>query len=217
MKARRERFDVAVFPLFNAVLFPGTTLPLQILEARYSEMLKDVQDQKKPLAVALVLPGEGEELILNSICGVGEVQVCEDHGDGRSEILVHGSRRVRLCSVKQQTPYLVMEAEELEPEDGVDFAFDRTFEDFVSLVKTWAFLNPKFPDQLTAMFDEFANYGELTDFFVFHFMKDAEMKQLYLDCNNPLLRAAMLCEYLEADLERQTRRASRQKRRLLLH
>lgn len=216
-----NRYDVAVFPLFNAVLFPGSTLPIQIIEARYQKMLEDLQAKGWPLAVSLVFPPESDngEVLLNTICGAGSVQVMSPEEEGTSKILVHGERRIRLCSVIQQEPYLVMEAEDLEPEVSTEEFGERRqdFERLQSLVKTWAFLNPRVPDEICPIFDEYHAFDELTDFFVFHFLEDAREKQQYLDCPNALTRAEMLNDKLSEDLERFSKKVERQKRKLLLH
>jgi Lon protease-like protein len=214
MRRAGTRFDLAVFPLHDSVLFPGTSLPLPILEERHKQMLADVRARDWPLAVTLVVsdkPSAAGEVRLSSICGAGQVEQIED------AIVVHGRQRVRLLSVTQQHPYLIMEAEALPSGDGDDSILKKRFEEFRSLVQTWAFLHPKIPDELSLLWDEFDSLGELTDFFVFHFVERPEEKQAYLSCNDPVKRAGMLAKYLEMDLIRQNKRLKRDLRSSLLH
>ena len=49
--------ELPVFPLPNAVLFPGTTLPLYVFEPRYRQMVEDVLRHGRWIAVALLRPG----------------------------------------------------------------------------------------------------------------------------------------------------------------
>lgn len=214
------RFDVAVFPIANAVLFPGVTLPLHIYEKRYEQMLRDVQAKGWPLAISLVTPRDSEaqdEFVLNRVCGVGEVQVNRTYPDGRTDVLVHGQRRVRLCSFIQQEPYILMEAEAYDPDPGAPGASLRELIEFRALLKTWAFINPDVPDELGVLLDEYTDVGPLSDFFAFHFIRKATDQQIYLDVVNPLQRTEMLTRFLETDLVRLTKKVAKLKRKILLH
>jgi Lon protease-like protein len=210
MGRTNERFEVAVFPLSDAVLFPGVTLPVQIHDEAYRAMLKEVEARGIPLAVSLVneKPGADEELQLNPICGAGQIQRSEatdgSTAERAQEVLIRGDSRVRLLKIIQQEPYLIMEAERVEPENSGMGTVE--LEEFQALLKTWAFINPDFPDQLAPVFDEFEALGPLTDFFVFHFLKKAPEKQIYLDLISPIRRAERLADFLERDLIRMTRK-----------
>ncbi len=252
---RTTRFDVAVFPIPDAVLFPGTTLPLHIFEERYGRMLADLRAKGWPLAISLVEPepSSAHEYRLNTICGAGSVQIFKEYGDGRSDILVHGTQRVKLLSFVQREPYLIMEAEAIDdatsvkisPEGlltgealikgggagglsgresgGPDFAALQDFEDAEELeelrlmIQAWAFLNPDVPDELSVAFDDLIRVGELSDFFVFHFIRKVAEKQRYLNCSDPHERADRLFQYLRKDLIRQSRRQLKVKQGMLMH
>jgi Lon protease-like protein len=222
VNAPGRRLDVAVFPLLNAVLFPGVTLPLHIFEKRYRQMLDDIQARGWPLAVALATPENGHEFRLSTICGAGSVQVYQENQLRQSvDILVHGENRVKLYDFVQQDPYFVMEAEVL-PAEILDANLlmhtkVRSFSHFQEIIKNWAFINPDVPDQYTLLFNEFTDFSELSDFFVFHFIKKVSDKQVYLNCTNPLERAEMLVRFLEADSLRLKRIIRRDHNPLLLH
>lgn len=210
-----SRFDVAVFPIPDAVLFPGTTLPLHIFEERYGRMLEDLKSKGWPLAISLVEPDgtNAHEYRLNTICGAGDVQVFKEYGDGRSDILVHGVQRVRLLTFVQREPYLIMEAETIE--EGISASSE--VEELRSMIQAWSFINPDIPDDLSLLFEEYGALGELCDFFVFHFIRKVNEKQLYLNCADPRLRADRLFEYLRKDLQRQAKRQLKTKQGLVLH
>ncbi len=236
---RSTRFDVAVFPIPDAVLFPGTTLPLHIFEERYGRMLEDLRAKGWPLAISLVEPepSSAHEYRLNTICGAGSVQVFKEYGDGRSDILVHGTQRVKLLSFVQREPYLIMEAEAideattvkispeglmLEPDEGREIftesaAIFEELEELRLMIQAWAFLNPDVPDELSVAFDDLIRVGELSDFFVFHFIRKVAEKQRYLNCSDPHERADRLFQYLRKDLIRQSRRQLKVKQGLLMH
>lgn len=172
----KKVFDLAVFPLSDAVLFPGATMPLQLMEPRYHQMLKEIQARDWPLAIALAVPSATRDFMLSSICGAGPVQVFKQHPDGKTDILVRGERRVKLRSFIQQEPYFIMEAEcadtladiHLPP---IPVGERKTLDEFRALVKTWAFLHPSVPDHLLPVFEGARTLSTLCDLFVYHFVK----------------------------------------------
>jgi Lon protease-like protein len=232
LKPSGRRFDVAVFPLLDSVLFPGVSLPLHILEQRYAQMLQELRAREWSLAISLVTPRDGSDFFLNTICGAGSVQISRAYEDGRADIIVHGEMRVKLHSFIQKEPYFVMEAEELAPVYQGSEVCEKTekaliealtgdekkeISEVVELAKMWAFLNPSVPDQAAMAFDEFESPGALCDFFAFHYLKKPLDKQIYLNCLDPLQRALMLSEYLRTDLSRLSRKVEKNKRTALIH
>jgi hypothetical protein len=224
-------------------------------------MLRDLQARGWPLAVSLVERegGGGPEAVkLNRICVVGTVQVCREYGDGRSDVLVHGLKRVRLLRFVQREPYLLMEAEVLPdassavPErvqgagQGVGASGTRasrgtkrgvvlapgstaegalsgerseqgSFEELRSLIEAWFFLNPDVPDELSLLTRKFQASGELSDFFVSNFIRRLGLKQAYVDCFDPALRARKLIRHLRKDLSKQALRQLGERRGAALH
>lgn len=217
MAATGSRFDVAVFPLPNGLLFPGVSLPLHLFEGRYTQMLRDVEARGWPLAVSLAMPFSATEFVLNTVCGAGRVERLLNHPDGQSRVLVHGEMRVKLVSFVQREPYFVMEAEEIVGPGSASTRMERTLDEFKSLLKAWVFINPKVPDNYCKIFDEYRDPGALSDFFVFHFLKRASDKQVYLNCADPAERAEMLSRFLETDLQRLARKVTRAARVAVMH
>ena len=88
---------VALFPLPNAVLFPGVPLPLHIFEPRYREMVRDVERSPERLIGMVLLRGEwrkeyyGKPQIFSVGCA-GRLVSVEPLPDGRYNILLHGVR-----------------------------------------------------------------------------------------------------------------------------
>lgn len=218
MGAKNKRFDVAVFPVPDAVLFPGVILPIHLSERRYVQMVQDVLARRWMLAVSLVVPYSETEYLLNTVCGVGEARIFREYPGGALDILVEGKRRAKLSSFVQEKPYIVMEAEGLEPERsrGVGDGGE-VFEKLLQLIKSWMFLNPSPPDYVSRLLDTVKSAGGLSDFFAFHFIQNVQDKQVYLNAINPLKRADMLIRFLETDLIRLGRRVARQPKSALLH
>jgi len=86
-----------LFPLPNAVLFPGVPLPLHIFEPRYREMVRDVERSEDKLIGMVLLRGAwrkdyyGSPQIFAIGCA-GKMVSVEPLADGRYNILLHGLR-----------------------------------------------------------------------------------------------------------------------------
>ena len=106
--------ELPVFPLPNAVLFPGTTLPLYVFEPRYRQMVEDVLRHGRWLAVALLRPGfeadyEGSPEF-HEMGGAGFLVRSNRLEDGRYEIVLEGRTRVRLEEVPSARLYRMARA-----------------------------------------------------------------------------------------------------------
>ena len=91
---------VAMFPLPNVVLVPGSLQPLHIFEPRYREMTKDVLAGSGLLAMARLKPGYESDYHgrpeVYRVVGIGRVIASDELDDGRYNILVRGLARAEL-------------------------------------------------------------------------------------------------------------------------
>jgi Lon protease-like protein len=95
-----------LFPL-DAVLFPGTAMPLLIFEPRYRAMLQDCLAGERAFVLLPSGPGDGTPTTGTIGC-IAHVIVHQPLPDGRSQILVRGGERVILRRLEpSETPYLV--------------------------------------------------------------------------------------------------------------
>jgi hypothetical protein len=89
--------NIPLFPLPNAVLFPGVPLPLHIFEPRYREMVRDVERGEDKLIGMVLLRGDwrrdyyGRPDIYPVGCA-GRMVSVEPLADGRYNILLQGVR-----------------------------------------------------------------------------------------------------------------------------
>lgn len=91
---------VPVFPLPETVLFPGVGLPLHLFEPRYRQLAEDVIAGDGLMVLALLRPGyerdyEGTPAV-HETATLGRVERHERLDDGRYNILLFGTERVRL-------------------------------------------------------------------------------------------------------------------------
>jgi len=112
-----------IFPLPNAVLLPGSTVPLHIFEPRYRKMTRDCNDTDRVLALAQIAPGvqrPHEPARVLPTIGVGVLTRVEALPDGRFNILLTGVLRARIVEEHPTSePYRMVAAELLE-EDAAE-------------------------------------------------------------------------------------------------
>ncbi len=103
-------YEIPLFPL-NTVLFPGMSIPLQIFEDRYKEMVQLCIAEQRPFGVVLIKEGVAEQgpLAVPHLMGctaeILRVQPLDE--TGRMFIVGVGQERFRIVSLKYDRPYLV--------------------------------------------------------------------------------------------------------------
>ncbi len=122
---------LAVFPLGDVVFFPSSSIPLNIFEPRYIQMVNDALEKKLPIALSQGNPGQG------TIVGFGEPILLNRREDSSMVILLQGKGKARLKEFVSEEPYLLFDYEPiLERDDVTDenrFALNR----MTRLVHTW--------------------------------------------------------------------------------
>ena len=90
--------ELPIFPLNGAVLFPGTSLPLNIFETRYIEMIDYAlaRDRK----IGMIQTDEKNELF-NVGC-VGKINSFNETNDGRYLISLHGIKCFKIINEIEQ-------------------------------------------------------------------------------------------------------------------
>ncbi|MFG2140630.1 LON peptidase substrate-binding domain-containing protein [Streptomyces sp. NPDC048650] len=138
-----------LFPL-NSVLFPGLVLPLNVFEARYRAMMRDLADRpEEDRRFAVVAIRDGREVAptaqgmpdatlpvadgpaagfgddpvqafhtVGCIADAATIRAKSSDDDTGYEVLATGTARFRLGSVDASGPYLTVEAEELDDDEG---------------------------------------------------------------------------------------------------
>lgn len=89
--------SLAVFPLSNAIVLPGSTLPLNIFEPRYLALLKDIM--RGDQLIGMVQPKNTETVptLFNVGCAA-RVTSYQETNDGRLEIILTGLCRFAIKS-----------------------------------------------------------------------------------------------------------------------
>ena len=95
--------ELPLFPLPDAVLFPGQALPLHVFEPRYREMAAAALAGRRMLGVALLQRGYEDlyfttEAPIHRVIGIGRIVDAQELPDGRFNMLLQGEVRARIDS-----------------------------------------------------------------------------------------------------------------------
>ena len=88
---------IPIFPLSNFIIFPKTTVPLNIFEPRYIEMINDSMKSNK--LIGMIQPKNSliiKRTILHDIGCLGKITSFKDTEDGRYIIELKGLIRFKI-------------------------------------------------------------------------------------------------------------------------
>ncbi len=96
---------ISVFPLSNFIIFPNTSVPLNIFEPRYIKMIDD--SMKANRIIGVVQPRNKKEIPeLYSTGCVGRITNFNETDDGRYLIIIRGISRFKILSeINNDKPY----------------------------------------------------------------------------------------------------------------
>ncbi len=88
--------EIPVFPLSNFIIFPKTTVPLNIFEPRYIEMVDDAMKGNR--IIGMIQPRKNDQNIpiLYNIGCAGKITSFNETEDGRYLIILNGISRFRI-------------------------------------------------------------------------------------------------------------------------
>ena len=102
---------IPIFPLSNFIIFPHTTVPLNIFEPRYVEMINDSMKTNK--MIGLIQPKSNDDSSipgLHKIGCLGKIINFKDTSDGRYMIELNGITRFEITKeIKNTKPYRTCE------------------------------------------------------------------------------------------------------------
>tara|TARA_B110000467_G_scaffold16868_1_gene14805 strand:+ start:125 stop:766 length:642 start_codon:yes stop_codon:yes gene_type:complete len=102
---------IPIFPLSNFIIFPNTTVPLNVFEPRYVEMINDSMKTNK--LIGLIQPRKiniNSDPDLHEIGCLGKIINFKDTSDGRYLIDLNGLSRFKIVKeIKNNKPYRTCE------------------------------------------------------------------------------------------------------------
>jgi ATP-dependent Lon protease len=194
--------ELPLFPLPQAVLFPGARLPLHVFEPRYRQMTRDVLAGHGCMAIVQLAPDApasrtGQPAIAH-VAGLGAIIEAHELPDGRFNVLLEGRARVSIEELAFVPPYRRARASVIEDSAREVRAIDASSlravaHSFISLV---ASRNADFRMTLPANLPP----ARLADLCAQHLVLDGSTRQRLLEERDPAARVAKVAEVLAAQL-----------------
>jgi len=97
---------ISVFPLSNFIIFPNTSVPLNIFEPRYIKMIDDCM--KNDRIIGMIQPKKTKKKVpdLYSVGCAGKITSFNETDDGRYLIVIHGISRFKIINeIINNKPY----------------------------------------------------------------------------------------------------------------
>lgn len=191
-----------LFPLPEAVLFPGAIMPLHVFEPRYLALVADALLGERVVAVPLLKPGYEQVYYtsaapIHEIVGVGRIIDSAEFEDGTRNVTLRGEARVRVVEEFPGRPYRFARVELLAsscaaaPEEQAQLrqrlraAVLDMFAGGEEAARRWR-----------RIFESELDLGELTDFVAFGVPGSGALRQSLLAQTDSAARAQALLDHL---------------------
>ena len=201
MNISNERLlSLPIFPLPEAHLFPGSVLPLHVFEPRYVDLVNHVMEcGDNALAVATLKPGydkdyEGQPPVYD-IMGAGVIMAAERQSDGRWNMLIRGTDRIRMVSEhSSEHEFREIEAQRLVDSDVME---DHPLEERLrSMITQLADHAPGASEALHLIMSQSETASELTDLLGAHACSDPVLRQKLIECIDVEKRLQFACKHV---------------------
>jgi Lon protease-like protein len=190
---------IPLFPLSNFIIFPDTTVPLNIFEPRYVEMISDSMKTNK--LIGLIQPKKNNInsiLDLYEIGCMGKITNFKDTSDGRYMIELNGLTRFKITKeIKNNKPYRECEISFEEYQDDLDMPKEMLkFSDLELIFKDLKSLFEKKGYLINWKSLEKQNLNETINALAMASPFTLEEKQILLESQNLEIRKSKIAEIL---------------------
>lgn len=185
--------NVAVFPLVNVCLFPGTTKPLNIFEPRYLQMMRDSVASGQLVALGFIENIEnvrphktGEKLsYVREIAGFGKPTIVQERLNGTLLVFMHAQGKVKLGPlISTETPYLIVEAEEVKEVSELRGTSTQYVNILNQILARWIQNHIPDPEQRKFFLDSVTGPLEIVGAFASYLVRDYDLQQMILEMND---------------------------------
>lgn len=193
---------VAMFPLPNVVLVPGSLQPLHIFEPRYRAMTRDVLAGSQLLAMARLKAGFEADYHgrpdVHRVLGIGRVIASDELGDGRYNILVRGLARAELdeelppARLYRQIRARIL-ASEAQPEPALLAALHQKL---IGLCDQLALVLDHGGEQLRKLVRTDSSPGGCSDVVCAALVTDLDHRQRFLEMGDPMERLTFAIQHV---------------------
>jgi Lon protease-like protein len=194
--------QVPVMPLPGALLFPNALLPLHIFELRYQQMLEHALREHRMFSVALIKPQRSQWKSTDDffqVAGVGLIRACVGRGDGTSNLILQGLRRVRFTAFQQSAPFPIARIEPLESESTSSVETDALGAKVIELYSKLKRAGRQLPEKVDKYLSHLSDMEMLADLMAATFINDPLRRQQLLEELSLNQRLRLLIQYLREE------------------
>jgi Lon protease-like protein len=194
---------VPVMPLPSAVLFPHALLPLHIFEPRYQEMLELALNEHRMFCVALVKPERVHWKSTGDFfhtAGVGLIRACVGRGDGTSDLILQGLRRVQFSTFEQSAPFPIARIEPIESEAIPSVETDALGTKVLELYSRLKESGRQLPAKVDQYLSQLGDTEMLADLMAATFINDSLRRQQVLEELAVNQRLRLVIQYLREEI-----------------
>jgi Lon protease-like protein len=191
-----------VMPLPGALLFPHALLPLHIFEPRYREMLELALSQHRMFCVTLVKPQRAPWKSTDDffhIAGIGLIRACVGRGDGTSNLILQGLRRVRFSAFEQTAPFPIARIEPLESTARSSVETEALAAKVLDLYSKFKENGRHLPEKVDEYLSHLGDTEMLADLMAATFINDSLRRQQVLEELAVNQRLRLLIQYLREE------------------
>ncbi len=130
--------ELPIFPLNGAVLFPGTSLPLNIFEKRYVEMVNYALARDRYIGM---IQADKNDKLYNIGC-VGKIHSFNETNDGRYLISLHGTNCFKLIKeLDQSYNFRLVEAQLIDNNENIGKLNDKHRKELLKKYESYIKMN----------------------------------------------------------------------------
>jgi Lon protease-like protein len=194
--------QVPVMPLPGALLFPHALLPLHIFEPRYRAMLDHALREHRMFSVALVKPQRTQWNSTDDffdVAGIGLIRACVGRGDGTSNLILQGLRRVRFTGFEQSAPFPLARIEPLESDSVSTVETEALGAKVIELYSKLKGAGRQLPEKVDAYLSHLDDMEMLADLMAATFVNDPLRRQELLEELSVNRRLRLVIQYLREE------------------
>jgi Lon protease-like protein len=194
--------QVPVMPLPGALLFPHALLPLHIFEPRYQEMLRLALSEHRMFCIALLKPQRLQWKSTDDffhVAGVGLIRACVGRGDGTSNLILQGMRRVRFQAFEQSVPFPIARIEPLKSIGTPSVETDALGAKVIELYSKLKENGRQLPEKVDRYLSHLGDPEVLADLMAATFINEPLRRQQILEALVVNQRLRLLIQYLREE------------------
>ena len=193
-----------ILPIRQAVIFPGTIIPLNVGRPSSRQLLDECLPQSKMIGLFTQRDPSSEEPTaadLYEMGTVGMVLKLIRQTDETVSIIVHGLSRVALQRVVKKKPYIKAKVSRPKEKPGSGKKYEAGLNQLRQQARQLIELTPGAPEQATTVLMNIEEGGSLADFLAANLEIDQEQKQDLLEELDIAKRVRQVHQYVSSQLE----------------